>query len=111
MRTSYQIDPTTERLLAYPAIIEWFKKRTGRKPHKCGVRRWLRTGVRGIPLPSVLVAGIRYTTEGAIAWWIAATSEAAAPGGAAATTAPAGNVTPHERRVLERAGVLDREGA
>lgn len=77
---SYAIDPITEQLLAYPAIIEWFKKRTGRKPHKCGVRRWLRTGVRGIPLPSVLVAGIRYTTEGAIAWWIAATSQASAPG-------------------------------
>jgi hypothetical protein len=107
MSSSYQIDPTTEQLLAYPAIIEWFKKRTGRAPHRCGVRRWIRTGVRGIPLPSVLVGGIRYSTPGAIGWWINATSQASAPEGGANGPAPAGVITPHQRRILERAGVME----
>lgn len=110
--TCYTIDATTERLIDLRGVCAWMEKRGARRPHINGVRRWFRRpGVRGVVIPSVMVGGIRYTSEGALLWWIAATSQAAASGGTATTAAPAGNVTPHERRVLERAGVLDREGA
>lgn len=108
--TTYTIDAANERLLDLRGLVKWMEQRTGRRTHINGARRWLRTGIRGIRLPSIMLAGIRYTSAEALAWWIAATSQACEPDSAAAAPA-VGGVTPHQRKVLERAGVLEPEGS
>lgn len=77
----YTIDPRTENLLSTSAIAARVAKLQGRdRPyHKNSVGHWLRIGVRGVRLPSVMVAGERMSSENAIFWWIQATTEAAAP--------------------------------
>lgn len=79
LASCHVIDAANERLLDLKGLVEWIAKRTGRRPHVNGARRWLRTGIRGIRLPNVMVAGCRYTSEEALAWWIAATSAACEP--------------------------------
>lgn len=76
-----------------------------RPPHLNQVRRWVRTGVRGARLPSVLVAGQRMTSRRAIAWWIAATTAAAEA--ALGSGVPIGMPTSGgDEAVLRRAGIL-----
>ena len=84
LRASYAIDIATERLIDLRGAIKWMEDRGARRPHLNGLMRWIRSpGVRGCVLPTVLVGGLRYTTEGALLWWIAATNLANSPTGKA----------------------------
>lgn len=78
--SQYAFQLGSERLVPVRAISQTYAKLTGvpRGPHKAGVERWLTRGYCGVVLPSVKLAGRRYTSEAAIRWWIAACSAAEA---------------------------------
>ncbi len=87
----YRFDLGGEPLLDCAAIGSLIAKITGQKePGDNQVRRWFATGVRGIPLPSVLVCGKRYGSERGVRWWIEQTTRAAnqAPGPSQRSVSP-----------------------
>lgn len=51
---------------------------TGTRPHPTTCNRWVRKGVGGIVLPSLVIGGRRMTTVRAFREWINETTEAAA---------------------------------
>lgn len=103
----YRIDPTAEELLDRSEVAKTFTKLQRRKKpmHENGVTRWFRVGVRGIPLPSVLIGGKRFSSLEAIRWWIVATTAADAVERGAASDDGAAPLTAEERRTLEAAGL------
>lgn len=76
--TTYQIDPENETLVTFdesPKLIQkWLPGKS--KVSKAAVHRWNRAGVSGVYLPSVLIAGVRYSTAGAFKWFFAESSAA-----------------------------------
>lgn len=59
------IDPTTETLIPAketPAAVQKWTRSKKRISHST-LNRWFQTGVAGIVLESILIAGIRYTSQ------------------------------------------------
>lgn len=74
---SYEIDPLLERLITLKMAADLLPNARGQRASYNAVWRWALKGVRGHHLPTVMVGGIRYTTEGAIRHWIEQTSAGA----------------------------------
>jgi hypothetical protein len=53
-------------------------KKIGTNPHLCTVHRWAGRGIRGIPLETVKMGGIRCTSAEALQRFFAATTAASA---------------------------------
>lgn len=105
--SAYTFAIGTEPMIDMPEAAkvwgEWF----GRQPHKNHLRRLCTKPNRhGLVLPTVMVAGRRMTSEGAIRWFVesctAANNAIAGSGGAVGV-----GLTPDERATLVRAGVLE----
>lgn len=109
MTAEYRFDLDSEELFDLETAGQRLARWRGGKPvHKNGVARWCRTPSNtGILLPSLMVGGRRLTSEGALRWWIAASSAASLPHNRPAPIAGDG-MTPADRAVLERAGIVDR---
>lgn len=75
----YDIDPARDHLLALRRVPDWYAKRTGERVHRSAPYRWSRRGIRGIPLPTVRLGSIRYTSIEAITWWTSAVDAVASP--------------------------------
>lgn len=108
----YSIDPAREPLLSAEEIAALLAT-WGLRRHASQIRRWFAVGARGIPLPSVCVGACRFSTEGALRWWTAAltASAMAAVAPAPAPAVPAGDgLSPDDRAVLRRAGMLPEGG-
>lgn len=66
---SYHIDALCDRLLALRRLADWHQHRTGEAIHRSVRYRWAKRGIRGIRLPTILVGGVRFTSEEAVRWW------------------------------------------
>lgn len=75
---SYTIDPENETLIPFdeiPKLIKgWLPGK--QKVSKAAIHRWHRSGVGGVRLPSILIAGIRYSSGSACKWFFAESSAA-----------------------------------
>lgn len=71
-RATYIINVESEAMLPVSSVPKWLEQRKMGRPHVAVPRRWMRVGVRGIVLPSVLVGGRRFTSEQALRWWFEA---------------------------------------
>jgi Protein of unknown function (DUF1580) len=102
---NYEFDLSQESPLSRADIAALLARWQGRsKPlHLNQITRLMRTGVRGIPLPSVLVGNRRISTVEACHWWISATSAVdASDRGIRTAVAP---LTPQQRATLMHHGV------
>ena len=74
----YTIDPENETLVAFaeiPRLIKgWLPGKS--KVSKAAVHRWHRNGVGDVRLPSILIAGVRYSSGPACKWFFAESSAA-----------------------------------
>lgn len=99
--SNYEIDLTRESILSRSAVGALLAKwQTRRKAlHENHVTRLMRTGVRGIVLPSLLVGNRRISSVEACRWWIAAVTAADANhrGVGSGCVAP---LTPAQREIL-----------
>lgn len=104
----YELDPGAEQLMPCTLLPKLLASWGCRRPHKNAVTRWCRTGVRGVPLPTLLIGGRRYSSESAVRWWLRVTSAPAGEGQAAPYHPPgAGACTASQRAALQRAGILE----
>lgn len=64
------IDLKTEKLLTFSQATEFLPG----KPNVCTIHRWRLRGCRGVRMDSILVGGIRYTSEEALQRFVDATT-------------------------------------
>lgn len=63
-----------------PDLVDWrdvpdlLPRRSGKKVNVSTVWRWMTRGLRGQRLPSIVIAGRRYTSRSALQDWLEATS-------------------------------------
>lgn len=104
---TYEIDVQAEKVLPISEIPATLERMGFKRPHINVVRRWSKRGLAGIPMPSIRLGLRLYTTIGALSWWLAATTAASRSGNEPAPAQEATYpMTPHEKRVLTKAGLL-----
>lgn len=105
--SNYEIDVQAEKVLPISDIPATLERMGFKRPHINVVRRWSKRGLAGIPMPTIRLGLRLYTTIGALTWWLAASTAAsrtsAEPAAPQGVTYP---MTPQERRVLTKAGLL-----
>lgn len=107
--STYEFELGQEDLVPIPAVPAAYQRitKTPKRPHRSQVDRWWRRGLEGIPLPSVKLAGRRYSSEGAIRWWIAATNAVQENLGTGSLVVSP--LTSQQRGALRRAGLVEEE--
>ena len=76
---------------------------TGRKVHMATIWRWVQRGCRGVRLETVLVGGVRYTSEEALQRFVERTT-ASADGTLPTSSTPSTRRRAHERACSELDG-------
>lgn len=106
LSTNYEFDLSREIPLARTQVGELLAKWQGRsRPlHANHVTRLMRTGVRGVVLPSLLVGNRRVSSREACEWWVRAISAVDA-GERGICGAPAAPLTSAQQATLRRHGI------
>jgi len=73
------IDPFKEKLISFRDLTKQLPGRNGKRLNIATVYRWATAGRRGVVLDSILVGGVRYTSEGAVRRFFAGVSAAENP--------------------------------
>jgi hypothetical protein len=103
----FSIDFETQRILWFKKLPAVWEKLFGWRPHQSATQRWRIRGVRGIRIPTIVVAGRVFTSVEAIRWWVEATSNTAPKLNAEASAAPAKSA---DKALLSEAGILGSQG-
>jgi hypothetical protein len=71
------IDTQTETVLTLAQAARWIPGRNGQGVHVSTTWRWTLRGIRGVLLETILIGGIRYTSQEALQRFFEATTAAA----------------------------------
>lgn len=70
------ICPSSDTLISLNQVPSHLENLTGKRPHLASIYRWLKTGIAGVRLESLIIGGTRVTSIEALERFFQASTEA-----------------------------------